>query len=114
LGLKKKKIMRRKVTIKDVERRINKAIYFLQHKRGSKEYIKLDKDIKASGIEISPETFQSLRIIVSVFASILTVLFKFLLYLNKAANIEVLNIASEMLNDPRITNIEPDINISTF
>ena len=113
LGLKKKKIMRRKVTIKDVERRINKAIYFLQHKRGSKEYIKLDKDIKASGIEISPETFQSLRIIVSVFASILTVLFKFLLYLNKAANIEVLNIASEMLNDPRITNIEPDINIST-
>ena len=114
LGFKKKKKIGRKITIKDAEERMNKALSFLQHKKGTKEYNKIEGNIKASGIKISPETFQSLNIVISITAAGLTLLFELLSYLNKTASIEVLNMAAEMLNNPSIKIIKFNLSISTI
>lgn len=109
LSLKKRKKIKRKHTIKDVEERINKALHFFQHKKDSKEYKHLEKNIKAAGINISPETFQSMNIIVSIAAAGLTVLFQVLIYINIILNTDVISAAAEALDNPDIKNISFNI-----
>lgn len=105
LSFRKKKKIKRKNTIEDVEERINKSLYFMQHKKDSKEYKHLEKNIKAAGFNISPETFQSINIIISIAVAGLTVLFQILQYVNMILNADVINAAAEALNNPEIKNI---------
>lgn len=111
LSFRNKKKIRRKITFKDMETKLNAVLKFLQYKKESKKYHNLEKKLKAAGITIKPETYRSLNFLISICAILLFVLFEVLGYFNKLLNINMIYKAAEVLNDTNLLDIKPSVEL---
>lgn len=85
--------------------KLNIKLSRLHYKNDGKFYKKLQQEIINSGISISMETFQSIRIIFPFAAVLFYIVFKIINYVNLYVNMNELEEAAKILNDNSILDI---------
>lgn len=90
--------------------KLNNKLSWIQYKKDSKKYKETQTKIKKAGLELSTETYQTIKIILPIVTMILYILFKILNYTNLQVNTEELREAAKVLNDETILNIKLNIN----
>lgn len=102
----KKKKLKKKFNKIDYIQKINNKIAFLQYKKGSKEYQKLKYSLLKSGLNITPETFQTINMIVPFIVVFISIVIEFIRYINNLVSLSSMKRAAEILGDESILNID--------
>ncbi len=84
---------------------LNNKLSRLHYKKGSDNYYKLQQKLLKAGLTISPETYQTLKLIMPVLAMITYILLKLINYINLKMGIDNLAEVARILNDESILNI---------
>ncbi|WMJ77872.1 hypothetical protein RBQ61_02790 [Sedimentibacter sp. MB35-C1] len=103
-----KKKLRRSIKLSD---RLNSILSKLHYDEDSNNYKVLQQKINNAGINISPETFQSIRIIFPFMTTAFYILLNVINYVNLHLNIDAVKEAAKLLNDQSILNIRLNIDI---
>lgn len=111
IDLHPKKKLRRNIKLTD---KLNNKFSKFHYKKDSKNYRNLNIKIRNAGLNLSPETFQTIRFILPTAVIIFYILFEVINYLNLQINIEELKEAAKILNNETILNIHLNINIVTI
>lgn len=90
--------------------KLNNRLLRIQYKKGSKEYKETEIKIRKAGLDLSAETYQTIRTILPFITMMLYMLFKILNYANLQVNTEELKEAAKVLDDETILNIKLNIN----
>lgn len=111
IDLHPKKKLRRNIKLTD---KLNNKFSKFHYKKDSKNYRNLNIKIRNAGLNLSSETFQTIRFILPAAVIIFYILFEVINYLNLQINIEELKEAAKILNNETILNIHLNINIVTI
>ena len=104
-----KKKLNRKRNFSTMKKSINKYLSFMQYKKGSKKYEEMDNNIKKAGLDITPETYQTITILMPTIISLVYIAFKILNYVNFMASTEEIKKVAEILQDPSLLNVKLNI-----
>ncbi len=107
----KKKLKRRKD--KGLLESLNNKLSKLYYKKESRKYYKLKQKIVKAGLTMSPETYQTVRLILPVVIMVIYIFFKMINFINLKISAENLTEAAKILNDESILNIRLNINFLT-
>lgn len=89
---------------------LNNKFTKLHYQKDSRNYVKLKQKIIKAGLIMSPETYQTVRLILPGMIMVIYILFKVINYINLQLSIEALTEAAKVLNDESILNIGLNIN----
>ncbi len=109
LSIKPKKKLKRR-NDKGLLESLNNKFSKLHHKKGSRRYYKLKQKIINAGLKMSPETYQTVRLVLPVVVMVIYILFKSINFINLKISAENLIEAAKILNDESILNIRFNIN----
>ena len=93
---------------------MNNKLSRLHYPKNSKKYEEIQQKIKRSGIYLSPESFQTIRLILPSVIIVFYVLIKVINYINLKLSIEELTEAARILNNKAILNIHFNISMSVI
>lgn len=88
----------------------NKVISFMLRKRESKQYIKIKKNLKQSGLNLSPEAFQVITLVIPILLIIIAVIMSYINKLNMLINIDKIIVVAEQLGKPELAEISFKLN----
>lgn len=91
--------------------RLNNKLSKLHYKKGSKNHSKLQQKIVNAGVTISPEKYQTVRLVLPVAVIAVYIFFKIINFINLQLSIKNLIEAARVLNDESILNIKLNINL---
>lgn len=106
-----KKLRRKINTGRLIDKLTNKIIKF-QYKEGSTKYEEIKYKIKKAGLDLKPETYQIIKVILPIIFMNIYILFKIINYVNLSLNIEELRETARVLDNKKILDIYLDIRIS--
>ncbi len=107
LGLRPRKKLNRNKKLTEV---LNERFSKLHYKTDSKKYNNLKIKIINSGIDVSPETFQTVTYLLPIFTMMSYITLKVINYMNLRVNEKALMEAAKVLNNEEILNVSLNVN----
>lgn len=104
-----KKKLRHKRTIKTIMQSISKKLRTIQYNEGSKKYEELKMNLKKAGLDITPEEYQTITILMPTIITIIYTAFKILNYINFIVNAEEIKKVAEILQDTSLLDVKLNI-----
>lgn len=111
--LPQKKLSHKK-TIKTSIENINKKLSIIQYKKGSQRYEELKMSLKKAGWNITPESYQTITILIPLIIVLLYIISIMLNYINLMANMEEMQKVAELLQDSSLLDIKLNIKLVNF
>lgn len=107
LGFRSKKKLNRNKKLKEI---LNEKLSKLHYRKDSKNYNNLKIKIINSGIDVSPETFQTVTLLLPIFTMMSYIALKIINYMNLRVNEKALMDAAKVLNNEAILNVSLNVN----
>lgn len=102
---------RKKTPLKEILINLSKSKQFAMNK-SKDNYLKLEKDLKEIGLNITPEYFRVITLLFSLISTVVVIIISYINKFNLIVNYENLVEASKILGKPELININFNLNLN--